>query len=428
MRRPARPASRHPLAVAAIAVLVLGACSRRDRTNPFDPSNPITQGRPTGFNAFAGFASVKLQWDPRPGTGLDGFLLARRDHPDSAFRDMGGVLPPTATQFLDAAVSNGVRYAYRLYYVRDGVATSTPAEDQATPGSMLPWVADEGFDRPGAVLRLSPDGRDIVAAFEDFEAPTSLAVDGVTTQVWIAEPDLGRLSVLTPSTGAVQSVRPVGSPFTIALDPANGNGWVCDLEGSLRHFTPAGSPVTPGQISLLQSPGGVAVWPADRSVWVCERDGDRVRRFDVNGVPLSSTPVFSPSRVAVDSATGRAFVTSLAAGRVVSVLPGGAALDTSVAASGPIGVAVDHRRGVAWVADALGNQLLGLRTGDLAVVHRVTGLPGVRDVAVDVATGEVWAVVNGTGEVWRLSAAGAPLDKVGGFLNPLEVRLDTGAR
>lgn len=417
----------------AVCVLLLAAglaagCSSRDRANPLDPANPLTQGRPTGFNALAGFANVRLRWDARPVSGLDGFQLQRRDHPDSAFRVLADLLPPASTQYLDSSVGNGVRYAYRLFYVRGGLASGAPSEDAATPGGVRPWVVDAGFDAPAFVALLTPDGRDVLLRYADWDSPTSLAVDGQTGLVWVSEPFAGNLGLLSASSGSVQRVPVPGQPFTMALDPQNGNVWLCDLDGAVRHYSPSGVPVTPSVIPLLDSPSGVAVSRADRTWWVCERDGDRVRRYDPAGVPIATAFVLDPSRVAVDSTSQSAVVTSLARGRVVRVSASGARVDSTDAAAGPLGVDVDAARGTIWVADAVGGQLLGLRTSDLSVAVRVTGMPGVRDVAVEPATGDVWAVVNGLRSVWRLSASGTLLDRLDGFDNPQEVRLDTGRR
>lgn len=419
--------------VRVMGALLLGAllaagCSHRDRANPLDPANPITQGRPTGFNALAGFANVRLTWDARPTAGLDGFQLQRRDHPDSAFRVVANLLAPGSTQYLDGSVSNGVRYTYRLYYVRDGAAGGAPSEDAATPGGVRPFVVDAGFDGPAFVALLTTDGRDVLQRYSDWDSPTSLAVDGQTGLVWVSEPFAGNLALLSSVSGSVQRVPVPGQPFTLALDPLNGNAWMCDLDGAVRHYSPAGAPVTPAVIPLLDSPSGVAVSRVDRTFWVCERNGDRVRRYDVAGVPIVTAFVVAPSRVAVDSVSQQAVITSLARGRVVRVAANGARVDSTSAAVGPLGVDVDALRGTIWVADAVGGQLLGLRTSDLSVAVRVTGMSGVRDVTVDPATGEVWAVVNGLRSVWRLSASGTLLDRLDGFDNPQEVRLDTGRR
>lgn len=414
--------------VAALLAAALAGCSQRDRANPLDPANPQTGGRPTGFDALAGFATVRLSWDARPLAGLEGFLLERRDSPDSAFRALADVFPNNASQYLDSSVRNGTRYEYRLSYVRDGGVSGSPATDTATPGRMRPWVVDAGFTGAGFVARLSPDGRDVVERFTGWSAPTNIAVDGQSGLVWVSEPDLGQVHILSPAIHTSTILRDLQQPLTIALDPATGDGWICDLGGVIRHYDANGGPLSPNTIPLLDRPSGVAVWARDRSLWACERGGERVRRWDADGVPQFSVPMGSPSRVAVDSASGRAYVTSLANGRVLSFTPNGTRLDSTSAALGPIGVAVDPYRGRVWVADAVGNQLLGLRAADLSVAVRVTGMSGVRDVAVDLGSGEVWAVVNGTSEIWRLSAEGSLLDRRGGFDNPQEVRLDQGWR
>jgi DNA-binding beta-propeller fold protein YncE len=216
------------------------------------------------------------------------------------------------------------------------------------------------------------------------------------------------------------------APFTLALSPQDGSVWVCDLGGSLRHYDSDGSPGTPGSIGLLDGPEGVAVSPRDFSVWVCERAGNRVRHFSSVGTPLGSTDLPSPSRVAVDSLANVTWVTSFSRARIWRLSAGGAVLDSSSDALGPVGLAVDRVRGRAWVADPAGDRVLALDPSTLAVLFTVPGLPGAWDVAVDPGSGEVWVTVRDLGAVVRLSPNGAILDVCGGLSDPIEVRLDPG--
>jgi DNA-binding beta-propeller fold protein YncE len=114
-------------------------------------------------------------------------------------------------------------------------------------------------------------------------------------------------------------------------------------------------------------------------------------------------------------------VTSFTRGEVYRVPPSFSAIEDSVTSfSGPLGVAVDSRRGRIWIADATAGQVVGLdRTG--AVQVRVLGLDEARDVAVDLDTGDVWVSVTGRGEVAHLSATGAVLTRLDAFAQPLGI-------
>ena len=69
---------RRLLPILASATLLLAGCSRRERANPFDPLNPSTSGRPSGFVALAGDREVRLRWQAVQGNSLSGYQIFRR--------------------------------------------------------------------------------------------------------------------------------------------------------------------------------------------------------------------------------------------------------------------------------------------------------------------------------------------------------------
>ena len=159
----------------ALGCLVAG-CSNRDHSNPFDPANPQTRGRPVGFAALAGNQLVMLQWQPTGGAGVLGFELSRRLHPESSYVQISDLLPTSASQFNDFGLINGVEHSYRLYYVLATGLAGSPAEDAATPGPLRPWVTDFSGH---ALLRLTPDNRHVAFSDQNFTGPAAVAVDRI---------------------------------------------------------------------------------------------------------------------------------------------------------------------------------------------------------------------------------------------------------
>ncbi len=408
------------LALAAV-LLLLPACSQRERANPLDPQNPDSRGAPTGFNAVAGYLTVRLRWDARPDLAIDGFLLHKLAAGDSLYRPLGGLQPPIANTFLDSGVPNGAETRYRLYFVTNAELSAAAAEDVATPGFVRGWAVDAD----GRLLQLSPDARDVANAFTGFGRPASLAVTPNSGTIWVTDGLAGEVWLFDPGTSRSQAIRGLGTPFTVALDAVDESAWVCDLDGSVRHFEPTGLPGAPASLTLLLEPSGIATSALDGSLWVVERSGQRVRHYTRDGAPLGARPLALPSRVAVDSTTGDAWVTSLSTGWVWHVTPA-MQVEDSVRLSGPIGIAVDHRRGTVWVADAAANQLvaLDLATGAVRARYSAPGEP--RDVSVDLARGEPWVAARVAGTVYRFSATGVRLAQVSGLGDVYEVKLDPG--
>jgi len=413
------PAGRRVLLL-AIAALAMPACSERERANPFDPRNRATRGAPVGFVALAGDGRADLSWQAVQGQGLVGYQLFRRTAEQSAYQPLSNLIAPTTSRYSDLGLRNGLDHTYRLYYVFDTGLGDRPAEDTATPGRVKPWVVDGVL---GTLSRLTPDGRHLAFVRSGFVGPTGVGVDSTNGTVWVSDGFGGSLTVLDPTTGLTTSLPGLVLPSALAVNSIDHSAWVCDEGGdAVIHFDRSLTQI--GLLEPIQTPDGVAVDPRDGSAWICERGANLVRRYRPDHGLLWSVAVDRPSRVAVDSLTGRGWVTSFESGRVFRVSESGSVDQIIPGFAGPIGVSVDPRRGRIWVCDARGNEVIVLdRAG--SAVFRTGGLSQVRDLAVDVETGEAWAAVPGSGEVVRLSPAGQVMRRLGGLQGPYAVAVDS---
>jgi len=411
------------VAFLALALAVLAAsCSHRERANPLDAANPNTGGAPQGFNAIADAALVQLRWVARPDLAIDGFQIFRLDPGDANYHPLTGVIGSTESGAFDSSAQPGLEYRYRIYYVIAGTLGTRFAEDVATPGPLSPWVVDAGR---GRLLRLSPDGRDVLIARPGFDAAGSVAVTPGRGPVWVGDELAGTVDIIDPSDLLGPILRGLGAPAGIALDPIDHTGWICDRSGSVRHFQSSGATASPAALLLLDDPAGIATDPHDGAVWVTEFGGNRVRRYQRDGLPAGARPLLAPSRVAVDSTNGQAWVTSIASGWVWRVTPGVTVLD-SLRLLAPVGVALDWRRRVAWICDVDGDQLVAIDMDTRAERFRVGGLGNPWDVTVNLANGEAWVVARGSARAFRLSRTGEVIASVPGLGDPFGIRLDPG--
>jgi DNA-binding beta-propeller fold protein YncE len=423
LRRPLVVLTRALLVAAGLALLASG-CSRRVRDNPLDPRNPETGGRPAGFNAVAGYTLVTLSWSPQTSLEIDGFQLERLVAGDSLYRPVTGVLANDVSGYVDAGRTNGVTVHYRLYFVIGGVPARLPAEDFATPGPLRPWVTE--YDG-GSLARLSPDGRHVVLRSGGMGSVEGLAIDTApgAQRIWCTSQVDGWLSSVDVDGAFRLRQEGLQAPNELAVSPGDGSVWVCDRSGDLLHFGADGQPAGPASVGPLATPEGIAISARDLTIWVCEGAGNRVRRYTPAGSIIASTPIVQPFRVAVDSLTNIGWVTSYTAGKVWQIAGDGTLLD-SASVGGPVGLAIDRAHERVWIADQLDGALLALDPSTMARVLTIGNLPGVRDVAVDRATGDAWATLPGSGTVLRVDKNGHELSRLTGLGTPLEIRLDPG--
>jgi streptogramin lyase len=411
------------LPLLALASLALAGCSSRERANPFDPRNPETSGRPSGFVAVAGDREVRLRWLNAQGTLPSGYQLFRRGPGEVDYRPITDILGIGVTSFRDLLLWNGRDYAYRLYFVFPTGIGSRPAEDVAAPGAAVPWVIESG----GAdLVQVTPDGRRIAARLGGYGATTGLAASAADGAVWIADGGFGRVIVYLPTSGVTVSIPGFNRPGAVAVDTYDGSGWICDVGQNLVfHFRPNGE-VASLPIAPLAQPVDVAVDLDDGSVWICELAGNRVGRYDSTH-PLWQRTLPAPSGVALDSTTRDGWITSYAQGTVTHLSPDGEILATLASFASPLGVAVDARRGRIWIADPGSGSVVALRR-DGSQEFRVAGLADVGQIDVDLGTGEAWAVLGDSGEIARISPAGVVLRRLRGLRGPVAVSVDPGGR
>lgn len=406
-------------AAALLALLAIAGCADRPRSNPFDPGNPSTGGRPAGFVAIAEFGRVTLRWQASSAGAGVAFQLYRRVEGQAEFTTLGSILPATQTLYDDFGALNGARHEYRLFYVLSGSLSGLPAEDWAVPGPRRVWFTDL---QARTVSRLSADGHRVAATSTGFFGPTQVVFDGRNRRVWVSDTYNGQVVSLQADGTSLLRITGLTEPVALAVDSLRDRMWVCDqARDAVFQYRLDGGARTPMSLAV-DRPIGVAFDPNDGSVWVCERGGNRVRRFTGSGTPFGSLDLFAPSRVAVDSLTGDAWVTSFEGSGVYRISPAGALEDT-VALAGPIGVAVDARSGRIWVADAIAGAVVALRRNGLEE-FRVTGLSRVRELVVEPGTGECFATVPGGRSVVRISPAGAVITGAGGFGEPYGITIE----
>jgi len=411
------------LPILIAAGLAASGCGSRERINPFDPGNPQTSGRPSGFVALAADREVTLRWNAVSGTSLAGFRLYRRGPGDTDFRALTDILGPNVTSFRDIPVANGWDYAYRLYYVFASGLGSQPAEDTATPGSARPWLVESGGTD---LVRLTPDGRHVLSRRGGFGSTTDVGVNPRNGDVWVTDEGRGTVVVVYPDSGVTVEVAGFSRPRAVAVDAGDGTAWICDQGRNRVYQLRRNGNFVPLSIGPVDVPVDAAVEPVDGFVWLCDLGSGLVARYDASAQQWA-TAVPGPARVAFDPSAREGWVSSFEHGTVTRLSGLGQVLGTFSGFTAPLGIAVDSQRGRIWVADPYAGRVTALER-DGREAFRVTGLADAGELAVDEFTGEAWVVLGTSGAVARISSAGTVLRVQGGLRIPIAIGVDPGNR
>jgi len=214
--------------VAAQFFLLLTACTDRKYSNPLDPRNPDTRGRPVGLRAYSVRDTVFLRWPELTLAGLRAVRVWRAE--EGAGFQLLAELQAGADRFADAGLRYGIRYRYYLTVV--GEDFETPPSDTMVliPGPTSILVADT---YAGRILRLSHDGRHVIWESSYAAYPYDVAVDRRRNRVWV--PDALDASVLCLSLrygDFLLRARGFWRPWRLSVEPSSGAVLVADWFGA----------------------------------------------------------------------------------------------------------------------------------------------------------------------------------------------------
>jgi hypothetical protein len=367
-------------------LLLLAGCEAREHANPFDPRNPDTHGSPAFLDARAGNEEVLLQWDVPGLEGVRTANLYRRDLADSSdtLLTREGI-DLAARSFVDSTVHNGVGYEYRLTLSLTTGVDRSSAWDAATPGPAVPWVADADG---GGLMRLTPDGRDLVRRVETGFWFLDLAADSATSTVWSAEYFGGYLFHHDLDGGRLLQ-SPLDGARAVAVSPDGGDVWVASfrngrIERRAADGTTAWTEITGSHIEDLLIAGDGGLWSA---AWLDGGTGEvRLYRADrlartIGGLgrPVAIAEADQDLIIVVDRTDRRASGFDWAGDEVLR--SGQIFLD-------PVDLCPDGSGG-AWIADPGRGGIVHL--GQTLEEIRFVALPHVLGITLDSRDDRLWA-------------------------------------
>ena len=358
-------------------------CADRQRSNPLDPLNPVTQGKPTGLKASSSLDTVFLRWDQLTIDDLSGIQLYRRAGPGTRFLPFV-FLSGQATAFTDSDVDYGVNFSYQISAVGDNYESEKSDVIEIEPGPANVWVATN----PGGsntLLQLTHDARHVRQAVSGFRTIIDIEPFPNDGNIWLLDSFSSFFTQAVQLTGNVRFLPPavdVNGATDAAVVHATGELWIANPLNSLV-FKLNSSGVRVAGESGFAKPTALAVDQRNATCWVADQGTQTVVKLDANG-----------ARVAV----------------------------ADMAFNGVQSIAVNSRNGAVWVAE---NQKV-IRFSESG--QRVQILPwtfgSVRKIAVNDSTGSVWILDWQPSTVYKFSDGGEMEIEMGGFFNPRDLAIN----
>ncbi len=357
-------------------------CSERTRSNPFDPQNPLTLGRPDPPEVISIIDSVRLQLPLYSHDDILSYNIYRKLAVESRFTKIAEA-PIADAVFWDVGASFDVERLYRISISTDSYESPPSDSVQIRPGPTFVWALDA---ETGRVSKLSHDGRHEVLRTSLFIEPFAFTINARRQFGVIADFFSPQLFILNLRTGELGESILVGRRVTdIALNEFDNTIWVFKQDSSfIRKIDFAGR--TQFEITDLQEPRDVALNPQTSSIWVAEKRAARIREFNRNGQNITTRTGFANIQsLAVFEQNGAVWVADSNAVHIFE--PDGAAELTTISGFGLAEkLAVDQASGACWVIDSGGDfrnsELIKIsKNGDIE--FSVAGLDAPRDLAVN---------------------------------------------
>ncbi|MBL7030926.1 MAG: fibronectin type III domain-containing protein [Candidatus Marinimicrobia bacterium] len=190
-------------------IAVLLSCSDRERLNPLDYKNPLTEGKPTGFRIITNRDTVRLFWDHPAIEDLTGFQI---------FQSMGDgdlilsdSIDNTQVTLMKTGFMYDTTYQFALKTKTRFGESKLSDPISVVPGPVNIWIADI---LGNMIWRLSYDGSNVLKQHIIFN-PTAIEYERET--LWVANYYEKKIIAmdrqLIPKKEIILSDRPVDLAF-----------------------------------------------------------------------------------------------------------------------------------------------------------------------------------------------------------------------
>lgn len=340
-------------------IQLLTGCAERKHSNPLDPLNPVTKGKPPGLKLVSDHHNVWLRW-PKPAlNSLTGINIYRSTDSTAAEKIAG--LSLLKNVFVDSHTVYNTTYYYSYALVADGYESPRSEPQSITPGPSFFWVS---FSSMGQLFKLTFDVEHTYKRVTTSGFPAAIARAGQGKGLWVADDYLGQIYRISNSGQMRFSIRGFGRITAIACDTTGSILWVADVRNKR---VVAVDTLGYGKFAItgFEYPNQVAVNQKTGECWIVDSKQNIVVRSDRSGKEIRTIQnLTAPKWVSINETDGSVWVAD--SSRIVRVLDDGEIKTRFDGFSYAYRVAVDPKRDAVFVFDQsygwLGTELVKVNT------------------------------------------------------------------
>lgn len=209
-----------------VILLILSACSDRERANPFDPGNPDTHGAPVGLRIQSDRKKVELSWKRINVELLLHYNVYRTCNSGPLI--LYDTIPATQNILIDRSVEYDSLYTYRVQAVTESDSGALSESIRITPGHFN-FIITDFYNYK--VNNIGYDGNHS-RYVKQFSAPIAIERIPGTRTYLLAEYLTRRVYYLSNDLEIFRELRLADRPLDLAVDSLREQFYVLGLENN----------------------------------------------------------------------------------------------------------------------------------------------------------------------------------------------------
>ncbi|MEE8437869.1 MAG: hypothetical protein V3S22_05965 [Candidatus Neomarinimicrobiota bacterium] len=297
-----------PASLLSIILVILCSCEDRERLNPLDPKNGLTEGAPTGLKIFTRVDSIALRWNPFNVDNMVEYQIYRGFAKDELFKH--AAVPADSEVFRETDLNFEESYFYAVQALTEFSQSGISKTVSTIPGPHTLWVAD----MYNFFLRnISFDGSWGQKTME-FISPRSLVLDSKSKILWLGEYFEESLLGLDHQMTVVNRIELQDSPIDFALDSLRRRLFAVLEDSTLNCYDMDGSVIWNYKLGFNPNLSTELAYDAiTENIWLSSNVVNAVIKISTDG-PAAGVDIFSsipnPGPLEADPVNGGVWVST----------------------------------------------------------------------------------------------------------------------